>query len=450
MTIIRPFKGVRPAEDLASSVAALPYDVYNRKEAKEVVKQNPLSFLKIDRAETMFPDDTDMYSQEVYDKARDTLAEMIADGTFVKDKQDCYYLYALTMDGRTQTGIVGCASIDDYLSGVIRKHENTREEKELDRIRHVDTLSAQTGPIFLAYRSVPALKQLMEQIKESPALYDFTSEDGIRHQVWKIADSGTIRQISHIFRSLSHIYIADGHHRAASAVKTGLKRRQSHPDYNGSEEFNYFLSVLFPAEELHIYDYNRVITGLNGHTLDELLRLISGQFDIEEVKAKAADGKETVTGDAAESIFANADNAAKASDNNEVCPPHPQKKGEICMYGNETWYRLTAHPSLYSDDPVDSLDVSILHNVILDPVLGIKDEKTDSRIRFVGGIRGLEELVHLVDQEKEAVAFAMYPTSMDELLTVADAGRLMPPKSTWFEPKLRSGLFIHEFEHESA
>lgn len=415
MTIIRPFKGVRPTVDLASSVAALPYDVYNRKEAKEVVAQNPLSFLKIDRAETMFPDDTDMYSQAVYEKARDMLAEMIADGTFIKDDKDCYYLYALTMRGRTQAGIVGCASIDDYLNGIIRKHENTREEKELDRIRHVDTLSAQTGPIFLAYRSVPELNRLVAQIKEMSALYDFTSEDGIRHQVWQIADSEMIEQISHIFRNLSHIYIADGHHRAASAVKTGLKRRQEHPDYDGTEEFNYFLSVLFPAEELRIYDYNRVITGFNGYTFDELLQLIEKDFYIEE------------------------------SDNGG-CPPHPQKKGEICMYGHGKWYRLTAHPSLYTDDPVDSLDVSVLHNVILDPVLGIKDEKTDSRIRFVGGIRGLDELVHLVDQEKEAVAFAMYPTSMDELLTVADAGRLMPPKSTWFEPKLRSGLFIHEFE----
>ncbi len=428
MTIIRPFKGVRPAEDLASFVAALPYDVYNRKEAKEVVAQNPLSFLKIDRAETMFPDDTDMYSQAVYEKARDMLAEMIADGTFVKDEQDCYYLYALTMDGRTQTGIVGCASIDDYLNGIIRKHENTREEKELDRIRHVDTLSAQTGPIFLAYRSVPELNWLAAQIKEMSALYDFTSEDGIRHQVWQIADSEMIEQISHIFRNLSHIYIADGHHRAASAVKTGLKRRQEHPDYDGTEEFNYFLSVLFPAEELRIYDYNRVITGFNGYTFDELLQLIGEQFDIEEaVKDTAADSTGSVSC-------------------STVCPPHPQKKGEICMYGHGKWYRLTAHPSLYTDDPVDSLDVSVLHNVILNPVLGIKDEKTDSRIRFVGGIRGLGELVRLVDQEKEAVAFAMYPTSMEELLTVADAGRLMPPKSTWFEPKLRSGLFIHEFE----
>ena len=411
MTIIRPFRGVRPTEDLASSVAALPYDVYNRTEAKAVVEQNPLSFLKIDRAETMFPDETDMYSQAVYEKARDTLAEMIADGTFIKDTQYCYYLYALTMDGRTQTGIVGCASIDDYLNGIIRKHENTREDKELDRIHHVDTLSAQTGPIFLAYRSVPELNQLVAQTREMPSLYDFTSDDGIRHQVWKIDDPSTIEQISRIFRNLSHIYIADGHHRAASAVKTGLKRRQEHPDYDGTEEFNYFLSVLFPAEELHIYDYNRVITGFNGHPFDELLSLIGEHFDIEE-----------------------------------NCSPHPQKKGEISMYGNGKWYQLTAQPSLYTNDPVDSLDVSVLHNAILDPILGIKDEKTDSRIRFVGGIRGLEELVRLVDQEEEAIAFAMYPTSMEELLTVADAGRLMPPKSTWFEPKLRSGLFIHEFE----
>lgn len=410
MTIIRPFRSVRPAEAYAASIAALPYDVYTRKEAKEAVSKNPLSFLKIDRAETQFSDDTDMYSQEVYEKARDTLQEMTEDGYFIQDTADCYYLYALTLHGRTQTGLVCCASIDDYINGVIRRHENTREDKEQDRIRHVDVLNAQTGPIFLAYRAVPALDRLISSVKETTPLYDFTSEDTIRHQVWKIENRGEIAQITRIFQDIQHIYIADGHHRAASAVKTGLKRREEHPGYDGSEEFNYFLSVLFPAEELKIFDYNRVVYGLNGYTLDTLLDRIREKFQVTKLTSAW----------------------------------HPTCKGEIGLYADETWYQLTASPTLYHNDPVDDLDVSVLQNEILAPLLGIRDEKTDPRIQFVGGIRGLSELERLVDAAGDAVAFAMYPTSMDELLTVADAGRLMPPKSTWFEPKLRSGLFIHD------
>lgn len=411
MPVILPFRGVRPAEDKASAIAALPYDVYNRKEAKEEVRQNPLSFLKIDRAETQFPDDTDMYSREVYECARQTLEEMMADGSFVRDEKPCYYLYALTYDGRTQTGIVGCASVEDYLNGAIRRHENTKEDKEQDRIRHVDTLNAQTGPIFLAYRKQPRLEEIVHKVKESEALYDFISEDGIRHQVWKIdEDAKETEEIREIFSGIGCVYIADGHHRAASAVKVGLKRHAEHPDYDGTEEFNYFLSVLFPAEELKILDYNRVASGLNGHTFEELLGEIGKKFQVEECAA----------------------------------PFSPVCKGEIAMYGAGRWYRLTAHESLYTDDPVDDLDVSILQNHILDPLLGIKNPKTDPRLQFVGGIRGLEELVRLVDGAvAESAAFAMYPTSMEELLAVADSGRLMPPKSTWFEPKLRSGLFIH-------
>lgn len=410
MPTIRPFRSVRPAEEKASSIAALPYDVYNRAEAKQAVIQNPLSFLKIDRAETQFPDDADMYSQQIYDRARDTLQEMLSDGSFIEDDKPYYYLYALTLDGRTQTGIVGCASIDDYLNGIIRRHENTKEEKELDRIRHVDTLSAQTGPIFLTYRPQPELKQITEAAKEAAPLYDFTAEDGIRHQVWKIEQD--INTITELFAGIGHIYIADGHHRAASAVKAGLKRRASYPDYTGNEEFNYFLSVLFPSDELKIYDYNRVVTGWNGYTLEKLLEAISTQFDIREMPRLR----------------------------------HPSQKGEVAMYICKKWYSLTAHDNLYTQDPVNDLDVSILQNVILGPVLGIQDPRTDPRIQFVGGIRGLDELVRLVDEGEEKVAFAMYPTSMDELLLVADSGRLMPPKSTWFEPKLRSGLFIHPFE----
>lgn len=413
MAVIRPFQGVRPAKELASSIAALPYDVYDREEAREVVDKNPLSFLKIDRAETQFTPDTDMYSQPVYDRARDTLEEMIQDGSFVRDEEPCYYIYALTMNGRTQTGLVGCASIDDYMENRIKKHENTREDKELDRTRHVDTLSAQTGPIFLAYHARPELDTMIAAVKLTAPLYDFISEDSVRHQVWKISSTEDITQIAHIFEGIDNIYIADGHHRAASAVKAGLKRRKEHPGFSGEEEFNYFLSVLFPAEELHIYDYNRVVADLNGYAFDDFLDLLRSGFDITDMGY-------------------------------EVC--RPACKGEIGLYGNGRWYRLTANPHLFSEDPVNRLDVSVLQNVVLGPLLNIRDPKTDSRIRFVGGIRGLDVLAEAVDKAGDGAAFAMYPTSMEELLAVADAGLLMPPKSTWFEPKLRSGFFIHQFE----
>ena len=413
MAAIRPFQGVRPAKELASSIAALPYDVYNREEARTAVANNPLSFLKIDRAETQFPKDIDMYSQTVYDKARTTLEEMIQNSSFIREESPCYYIYSLTMDGRTQTGLVGCASIDDYLENRIKKHENTREDKELDRTRHVDTLSAQTGPIFLAYHDSNELKMILDAVKMTAPLYDFITEDSVRHQVWKISSTENILKIAHIFSEIDNIYIADGHHRAASAVKAGLKRRHEHPDYTGEEEFNYFLSVLFPANELHIYDYNRIVSDLNGYTFDGFLDMVRSGFEVTEL-------------------------------GNEIC--RPSCKGEIGLYGNGSWYRLETKPFLFSEDPVNGLDVSILQNVVLGPLLGIQDPKTDSRIQFVGGIRGLKTLADMVDQAGGGAAFAMYPTSMDELLSVADAGRLMPPKSTWFEPKLRSGLFIHQFE----
>jgi uncharacterized protein (DUF1015 family) len=413
MSTIRPFQSVRPAKELASLVAALPYDVYNREEARAIVLNNPSSFLKIDRAETQFSPDADMYAQSIYDKAKSTLDLMIADGSFIKDNEPCYYIYSLTMNGRTQTGLVGCASIDDYLENRIKKHENTREDKELDRIRHVDTLSAQTGPIFLAYHGNAQLNQLINAAKAETSLYDFISEDGVRHEIWKISSKKEIATISHTFEKISNIYIADGHHRAASAVKAGLKRRNAYPDYQGDEEFNFFLSVLFPAEELHIYDYNRVVSDLNGYTFDAFLDLLRSGFEITDMGS-------------------------------EVC--RPSCKGEFGLYGNGCWYLLKAKPFLFSDDPVECLDVSVLQNVVLGPLLGIQDPKTDTRIEFVGGIRGLDALSDAVDLNGNGAAFAMYPTSMEELLEVADADLLMPPKSTWFEPKLRSGLFIHQFE----
>ncbi|MDD2979774.1 MAG: DUF1015 family protein [Hespellia sp.] len=412
MATMKAFRSVRPAEALAPAIAALPYDVYNRKEAKGVVSKNPLSFLKIDRAETQFPDQTDMYSQAVYDRAAEMLTEMIEEGSFVQEDTACYYIYELTMNGHVQTGLVGCAAIDDYIDGVIMKHENTREDKELDRIRHVDTLSAQTGPIFLAYRANEVIHQILVKVKKEKALYDFTAEDGVVHRVWRINDSGDILGIANAFAGISKMYIADGHHRAASAVKVGLMRREENPGYIGDEEFNYFLSVLFPDDELRIFDYNRVVKDLNGSDSSAFLEEIAKNFEVELI------GKDSYA---------------------------PAQKGEMGLYVEGNWYKLTMNSRLQSEDPVKGLDVSILQDVILGPLLGINDPKTDERISFVGGIRGLKELSDTVDAQGDGVAFSMYPTSMTELLAVADAGMLMPPKSTWFEPKLRSGLFIHKF-----
>ena len=410
MSDIRPFCAVRPNETFASKIAALPYDVYTRKEAKKEVEKNPLSFLKIDRPETMFPDEMDMYAPKVYQKARKVLEEMIEKGEFIQDETPCYYLYELTRNGHRQTGIVACASIDDYFNGTIKKHENTREEKEQDRIRHVDTLDTQTGPIFLAYRLDAVLKEIIEETKRKTPVYDFISEDKITHRVWVIEESEMMERIQQCFVKINKIYIADGHHRAASAIKVGCKRRKEHPGYTGEEEFNYFLCTLFAEEELEILDYNRVVKDLNGLSEIEFLEKIKESFEVEEA---------------------------------EESPYAPKQKKEFGMYLGKKWYKLQIKKEQVSDDVVESLDVSILQNKLLKPILGIKEPGKDKRIIFVGGIRGLKELEHCVENGFQ-VAFSMYPTSMQELFSVADAGRLMPPKSTWFEPKLRSGLFLHK------
>ena len=411
MADIRAFAAFRPAKGLEDKIAALPYDVYNREEAKRVVRSNPLSFLAIDRAETQFPDSVGTYEDCVYEKARDMLSAAIENGSFVQDSSDCYYLYEQTMDGRSQTGIAACASIDDYLSGVIKKHENTRVEKEIDRIRHVDTCNAQTGPIFLCYRNIAAIDELMKKRKEEPAVCDFISDGGVRNRVWVISDKESIETIRKAFSAEDKIYIADGHHRCASAVKVGLKRRALHPDYTGEEEFNYFLAVLFPQDQLMVMDYNRVVRDLNGLTEQQFLQTLEKTFEI------------TCEGSS---------------------PVRPSAKGEFGLYlCDGSWYRLVLKEKPDDSDPVKSLDVSVLQDKVLGPVLSITDPKEDPRIAFVGGIRGLEELKNLVDSGKAKAAFSMYPTSMSELFAVADAGELMPPKSTWFEPKLLSGLFIH-------
>lgn len=411
MPKVTPFQGIRPTPSLASHIAALPYDVYSRKEACEEVKKEPLSFLKIDRAETQFSDDISTYDPKVYQKACELLKEEIENGHFIKDETPCYYIYELIMDGRSQTGIVACSDIDDYLSGIIKKHENTREEKEIDRINHVDITNAHTGPIFLAYRSRSEINRIVESCKETlPVLYDFTSKDNITHKAWCISDDATIKELENLFAQIPCTYIADGHHRCASAVKVGLKRRAEHPDYTGDEEFNRFLSVLFPDDQLSILPYNRVVKDLNGYSEEDFMKAVEAAgFHISCMKKE---------------------------------PVSPKEKGSFGMFLNGNWYLLKADESLLSSDPVEGLDVSVLQNHLLAPILGIGDPRIDKRIDFVGGIRGLAELEKRVSEDMK-IAFSMYPTSIDELLDVAEAGLLMPPKSTWFEPKLRSGLFIH-------
>lgn len=410
MATVRPFYCIRPNKEVVSKVAALPYDVYNREEAKAVVSGNPLSFLNIDRAETQFPDDVSLHDPRVYEKAHELLESWIADGTLVSDESECYYIYELTMDGRAQTGIVACAAVDDYMENVIKRHESTREEKELDRICHVDVTDAHTGPIFLAYRSDEEMNRMVRMVCEAETLYDFTAEDGVRHRVWKAAEPTLVEQMKKRFAAIPALYIADGHHRAASAVKVGLKRRDARPYYTGEEPFNFFLSVLFPDDQLMIMPYNRVVKDLNGYSREAFLQEVSARFDVTPM---------------GETQY------------------QPQEKHRFGMYLDGSWYALQVHPEFVNEnDPVKGLDVSILQDVLLEPVLGIRNPRTDERIDFIGGIRGLSELERRVSEDME-VAFSMYPTSIGELFAVADDGFLMPPKSTWFEPKLRSGLFIH-------
>lgn len=412
MADIIPFKALRPRTDLIEKIAALPYDVYSREEARRKVAGDKYSFLRIDRPETQFPEGYDMYAPEVYEKAHDMLWEMVQKGEFVTEETPAYYVYELIMNGRSQTGICACASVEDYENQIIKKHENTRAEKEADRIRHVDICNAQTGPIFLAYRQREDIREQIEKAKKKRPLYHFTADDGIIHKVWIIDEEDSIKAIQEGFAKVDRVYIADGHHRCASAVKVSKKRREQNPGYTGKEAFHYFLSVIFPDDQLFIMDYNRVIKSLNSYTDEEFLARVSEIFDT--VKAKEQ-------------------------------PYHPARKGEMGMYLKDTWYKLSVKKGMVSGDPVKDLDVALLQDNLLEPVLGILDPKSDERIDFVGGIRGLEELERRVKTDCKA-AFAMYPTDIHELFAVADAGKLMPPKSTWFEPKLRSGIFIHSLE----
>ena len=412
MAVIRKFKAIRPTSEMAEAVAALPYDVVNSEEAREMTKDKPYSFLHVDKAEIDLPVDTYIYSPQVYAKAKENLDKLVSDGILVQDNKPMLYVYELTMDGRSQTGLVACTSIDEYLNGIIKKHELTREDKEQDRIRHVDICNANTGPIFLAYRTVDEISAIIENVKKNAPVYDFTAEDGIKHRAWVIDNDETANKLIELFKAVPNLYIADGHHRNASAAKVGLKRRAEHPDYTGDEEFNYYLAVIFPSDQLKIMDYNRVVKDLNGMTSEEFMNKLAEKFDIHE-----ADGR------------------AK-----------PEKQYDFGMYLDKKWYMLTAKENLRVNDAVAGLDVSILQDNVLIPILGIGDIRTDKRIDFVGGIRGLGELERRVDSGEMKVAFAMYPTSIDQLMTIADENKIMPPKSTWFEPKLRSGLFIHSLD----
>jgi uncharacterized protein (DUF1015 family) len=412
MTIVRPFRAIRPVPALAARVISLPYDVMNREEAAQMAQNNPMSFLHICRSEIDLPTQKNPYDESVYLKARDNIKDFLLQGTFLQDEEPNFYIYRQTMGANTQTGIVGCVSIDDYMNDIIKKHEFTREEKEQDRIRHFDICNANTEPVFLTHRANGELGKLKNQYTVSnDAEYSITTNDGVGHSFWVIRDTKMRDRIVEIFQSIPALYIADGHHRSASACKVGLKRREANPGYTGDEEFNFFMAVIFPDQDLNIFDYNRVVRDLNGQTPEAFMKTVD---------------------DAGFSIELKGTQVYK-----------PTQKHTIGMFLDGNWYKLTAKPQIVSNHPIDGLDVAILQKHLLAPILGIEDPRTDKRIDFVGGIRGLSELERRVATDMK-VAFAMFPVTISDLLNVSDNDMVMPPKSTWFEPKLGSGLFIHQ------
>lgn len=405
MAIIQPFKALRPAPAKAAAVAAPPYDVLNSAEAAIQAGNNPDSFLHITKSEIDLPGITDIHTPEVYEKAKTNLKEFITKGVLLREEKPCYYIYELVMNGRTQTGLVAASSIDDYENDIIKKHEFTRPEKEQDRINHIRTSGAQTGNVFLAYRDVESINQLIDEWKKKTALYDFTAQDGISHRIWVIDDAATIQLVSDLFlKDVPFTYIADGHHRAASAAKV---RRSPEAGYH--ENANFFLTTLFPANQLHIMDYNRLVKDLNGYSESDFLRALYDEFEVERMPAAFS----------------------------------PTRLHEFGLYLGGQWFKLTSKEGTYSDDPIGVLDVTILSDKILDKLLGIKDQRTDKRIDFVGGIRGLHELEKRVDSGEMKLAVSLHPVSIQQLFDIADSGNVMPPKSTWFEPKLRDGLLTH-------
>lgn len=414
MATVRPFTAIRPEKKYADKVISLPYDVMNRQEASDMAEGNPYSFLHICRSEIDLPEQENPYDRSVYEKARDNIEKYLREGVFREEEKPALYVYRQIMDGRVQTGIVGCVSVDEYQNNIIKKHEFTRVEKEQDRINHFDVCDADTEPVFLTYRDDKRIRTIVEGFAAgNEPEYDITAEDGIRHILWVIDDDKIVNSITELFSEIPALYIADGHHRSASACKVGMKRREENPGYTGNEEFNFFMAAIFPDNDLKIFDYNRVVKDLNGNSAEEFIKKIEAAgFEVEN---KGADTY------------------------------RPEKKHVFSMYLEGNWYKLTAKDEIIPDHVTDSLDVAVLQNNVLSPILGIEDPRTDKRIDFVGGIRGLEELKKRAESDMK-VAFAVYTVDVKDLLEVADAGLVMPPKSTWFEPKLGSGLFIHSLK----
>jgi len=415
MAILKPFKGLRPPVELAAKVASRPYDVLNSEEARVEAEGNPYTLLHIIKPEIDFPSGTDEHTEPVYQKAIENLNVWRKNGWLVKDSKESLYIYAQTMDDRTQYGIVGCASVDDYLNGVIKKHELTRPDKEEDRMKHVRITNANMEPVFFAYPAVKEIDDIVAKIvaTQSP-VYDFVANDGFRHHFWRIDETQTIDKIVALFAKIPATYVADGHHRTAAAALVGKEKRAKNPNHKGDEEYNYFLAVHFPDNQLKIIDYNRTVKDMNGLSAVELIEKIGEDFEIRKVGTE---------------IY------------------KPDQLHTFSMYLEGEWYKLVTKQGRYNDnDPISVLDVTILSTLILDKILGIKDLRTDKRVDFIGGIRGLGELKSRVDSGDMKVAFALYPVSMKQLINIADSGNIMPPKTTWFEPKLRSGLVVHELE----
>lgn len=412
MAIVRPFKGLRPPVELASQVASFPYDVLNSQEARELAKDNPKSFLHINKPEIDLDPSIHLYDDKVYEKAVENFNMFIKKGWLVRDEEDCLYVYKQTMDGREQVGLVCCTSAQEYWDGKIKRHEFTRKDKEEDRLRHVNDTRANAGPVFLTYPAKDNINGLMKKITDTKADVDFVSEDGIGHTLWVVRDAAWIEAMVNEFAQIPALYIADGHHRTQAAARVAKVRAESsETPVTGDEEFNFFMSVIFPHNHLYIMDYNRAVVDLNGNSDEEFIKKISEKFDVEKIEYKK-----------------------------------PTAANTFGMYLKGTWYKLTAKAGTFdANDPVKSLDVSIMQENLLAPILGIGDPRTDNRIDFIGGIRGIKELERIVDNKSFVVAFSMYPTSIEQLMKIADSGEVMPPKSTWFEPKLRSGMVVHTF-----
>ncbi|MDR2682616.1 MAG: DUF1015 domain-containing protein [Dysgonamonadaceae bacterium] len=414
MAIIKPFRGIRPPKQLVEAVASRPYDVLSSEEARQEAAGNEKSLYHIIKPEIDFPAGKDEHDADVYDKAVENFRKFQEKGWLVQDDKENYYIYAQTMNGRTQYGLVVGSYVEDYLNGVIKKHELTRKDKEEDRMKHVRINNANIEPVFFAYPDHPELNRIVEQMTQQAPEYDFVSSDGIGHRFWVIAEEDTIRRITEIFAGIPYLYIADGHHRSAAAALVGLEKAKQNPHHTGNEEYNYFMAVAFPAGQLRIMDYNRVVKDLNGLTPAGFLDKLSENFSVT---------------DKGETMY------------------RPERLHNFSLYLNHRWYSLDAKPGTYDDnDPIGVLDVTISSRLILDRILGMKDLRTDKRIDFVGGLRGLEELKRRVDSGEMAAALALYPVSMKQLIDIADTGNIMPPKTTWFEPKLRSGLVIHKLD----